>query len=204
MFNLKLKQLREAKNISQKQLASILLVSQSTVGNWEAGTREPSFEMVEALADFFNVSIDYLLGREIDGMMPHTSNGVLIPILGEVAAGIPVTAVEEILGYEEITPQMAAQGEHFALKIKGDSMEPKFSNGDIVIVRQQEDVDTGEIAVVLVNSEEATVKKVKKEAGGLMLIPTNPAFEPRFFTNSDVKKLPVIIVGRVVELRAKF
>lgn len=83
-------------------------------------------------------------------------------------------------------------------------MEPRITDGDVVIVRQQDDCDTGDTAIVIVNGEEATVKRIKKSPEGLMLIPTNPAYEPLFFSNKEIEQLPVRVVGKVVELRAKF
>ncbi len=131
------------------------------------------------------------------------TKGIKIPVLGKVVAGVPIDAVEEILDYEEITQEMASQGEHFALQVKGDSMEPRISDGDIVIFRKQSDVDTGNIAVVLVNGDEATIKKIKKRPDGIMLIPTNPEYEVMFYSNQEIEQLPVRIIGRAIELRAK-
>lgn len=127
-----------------------------------------------------------------------------IPVLGEVAAGIPIEAVQDIVDYEEIDQALATTGEFFGLRIKGSSMEPRMREGDVVIVRKQEDVDTGDTAVVLVNGNEATVKKIKKGEQGITLLPTNPAYDPMFFTSAEIESLPVVILGKVVELRAKF
>ena len=99
---------------------------------------------------------------------------------------------------------MSRQGKFFALKIKGDSMEPKFSEGDVVIVQQQSTVENGDIAVVLVNGGDATVKKFYRSDSGIKLISTNPAYDPFYFTPDEVNTLPVQIIGKVVELRAKF
>ena len=99
---------------------------------------------------------------------------------------------------------MAAKGEYIALKIKGDSMEPKISDGDVVIVRLQPDFNNGDIVIVLVNGDEATCKKIKKTPEGVMLISTNPAYEPMFYSKKQVGELPVRVLGKVVELRAKF
>ena len=79
-----------------------------------------------------------------------------------------------------------------------------MSSGDIVIVRAQNDCDTGDIAIVLVNGDEATVKRIKKGPEGLMLIPNNPAYEPMYYSNAEIESLPVRVIGKVVELRAKF
>ena len=106
--------------------------------------------------------------------------------------------------YKEITPDENNSEEYFALRIHGASMEPRMREGDIVIVRKQEDADTGDTAVVLVGRETATVKKIKKTGDGIQLIPTNPAYDPLYYTAADVARLPVRIIGKVVELRAKY
>lgn len=197
MFSDRLKELRNARGITQQQLADWTGLGRTRIGNYERGVREPDFETQEILADFFNVRLDYLMDRK---STPVTR----IPVLGQVIAGIPIEAIEEILDYEEISTDMATQGEYFGLQIKGNSMEPKFSNGDVIIVRKQDDVDSGDIAIVLVNGNEATVKKIKKFDGGINLIPTNPDYDVLTYTNEEIENLPVRIIGKVVELRAKF
>lgn len=127
-----------------------------------------------------------------------------IPVYGSVAAGIPLNAIQDIEDYEEIAEDMARSGEYAALKIKGNSMLPRFTPGDVVIVRLQDDVDSGDIAIVLVNGDEATCKKIKKTPEGVMLISTNPDYEPMFYSNQEITDLPVRIWGKVIELRAKF
>lgn len=187
--------------MKQSALAAELNVGQNTISNWETGKTEPDQKSLKMMAEIFKTSIDELLGQ--------TSNlgrdgYIRIPVLGRVAAGIPIDAIEEIIDWEDISADMAAGGaEYFGLQIKGDSMEPKISDGDIVIVRKQPDVDSGEIAVVLVNGDDATVKRVKKSVAGITLISNNPAYDPMFYSNEDIEKLPVAILGRVVELRAK-
>ena len=137
MFSENLKILREKKQMTQQQLADKLEISRSTIGMYENGSREPDFETLELIADFFNINMDRLIGN----LNPNTKR--MIPVLGLVRAGIPIDAVEHILDYEEISEEMARQGEFFALQIKGDSMEPKISEGDVVIVRKQPDVENG-------------------------------------------------------------
>lgn len=204
---LRLKELRKQKGLNQTAFAKAFGVAQNTVSNWENGNRTLDTATANQIANFFGVSVDYLLGRETvtDGPPePSVPGSKWIPVIGTIPAGTPVEAIEDILDYEEITPKMASQGEHFALKIKGHSMEPKISDGDVVIVRQQDDCENGEIAVVLVNGDEATVKRIKKRPEGLLLIPNNPAYEPMFYSNEEIESLPVRIIGKVVELRAKF
>lgn len=200
-----IKKARKMAGLSQKEVAVTLKVSAPTVSDWESGNMYPSAENLKKLSVLLNCPIDYLLNQDnfFDGP-PRSTGGVWIPVLGKIAAGIPIEAIEDIEDYEEITKEMASHGEHFALRVKGDSMEPKISNGDVVIVCKQEDCETGDVAAVIVNGESATVKRIKKRPEGLMLIPSNPAYEPMFYSNEDVEKLPVKILGKVVELRAKF
>ncbi len=99
---------------------------------------------------------------------------------------------------------MARTGEFFALQINGDSMEPRFTRGDVVIVKAQEDAESEDIVIVQINGNDATCKKLKKFDDSIMLISTNPKYEPMVFSNQQIKEKPVAIIGRVVELRAKF
>ena len=208
-----IKILRESKGLTQDELGKKIGVSGKTVSSWELETKTPRMGAIQRLADFFDVTKSEIIEDDDDSIDIYSSDTQLhpsipgskwIPVVGTIPAGTPVEAIEEILDYEEISPQMASQGEHFALKIKGQSMEPKISDSDVVIVRKQDDCDSGDVAVVLVNGDEATVKRIKKEPSGIMLIPSNPAYEPKFYSNEQVKNLPVRIIGKVVELRAKF
>ena len=115
---------------------------------------------------------------------------------------MPIEMVTDILEYVEIDASWS--GEYFALRISGKSMESKMSEGDIAIVRKQSTVDSGQVAVVTVNSESATVKKVILSPEGIMLIPFNPEYEAKFYVNDEVLALPVEILGRVVEVRKRF
>lgn len=208
-FRTRLKQLRNEKKINQRELANFLKVAPSTISMYESGQREPNFEVLESLADFFNVDLNYLLGKsdKTTKLMledSQSSQGLQIPVLGTVAAGIPISAVEDILDYEEIPQSWENQGEFFALRIKGDSMQPKMDDGDVVIVRQQSDANSGDTVIVLVNGDDATCKKLQKTENGIMLLSTNPNYLPMFFTNEEILTKPVVILGKVVELRSKF
>ncbi|WP_337803000.1 S24 family peptidase [Megasphaera sp.] len=201
----RLKMLREEKGLTQKDLAEKLSLTPKAISFYELGSREPSGDALIRMAHILGTTTDYLLGnsttKEAD---QKVGRGVRIPVLGRVVAGIPIEAVEEILDYEEITPELAATGEFFALKIRGHSMEPRMMEGDVVIVRRQDDVDSGDVAIVLVNGDEATVKRVKKQPEGITLIATNTSvYEPHFYSNKEIADLPVRILGRVVELRGK-
>lgn len=189
--------------MKQIDLAKRLNVRQTTISNWETGRTEPDSATLQKLAELFDVSVDYILGHSLTKHISKTG-GLRIPVLGDVAAGIPIEAVQDIVDYEEIDAAMASSGEYFGLRIKGSSMEPRMREGDVVIVRKQDYADTGDTAVVLVNGDSATVKKIKKGPDGLSLIPTNPAYDPMYYTAAEVESLPVRILGRVVELRAKY
>ena len=187
---------------SQADLAKLLFVNQTAVSQWERGVTTPSPPILLKLSQLYGVSTDYLLGKNTS---TDDKKGAKIPVLGDVAAGIPIEAVENIVDYEEIDTAMASNGKYYGLRIKGSSMEPRIREGDVVIVRQQEDADTGDTAVVLVNGESATVKRIKKEPdGGLWLLPNNPAYDPQHYSPTEVAEKPVRIIGKVVELRGKF
>ena len=198
--------LREKYNLTQAELGEIAGVTDRAVSAWEKGIAEPRMGAIQKIADYFSIPKSAI----VDDFDENNSGrkivkGVRIPVLGYVRAGVPIDAVEEVLDYEEIHPNMAASGDYFALQIKGDSMEPKFSEGDVVIVREQPDVESGEIAIVLVNGDEGTVKKlVKYDNGSIALVASNPAYSPMMFTPEQIEMLPVRVVGKVVELRAKF
>ena len=199
----RLKMLRTQSKKTQQEVATALGVNRTTYTKYETGDIAPPRDMLLAIAKYFDVSVDYLLGTTVVKDVTST-HGVAIPVLGDVQAGLPMEAVENIIDYEEIPESMARSGEYFGLRIRGASMEPRFTEGDVVIVRKQSTIETGEIGVVLVNGDSATIKKIKRSAAGITLIPTNPAFEPMFYDNEEIRDLPVTIVGKVVELRAKF
>ena len=192
-----LKFYREQRGLSQTELGKIVGVATSTISMYELGKREPDFETEEALADFFNVSLSNLRGKP-------SSEARSLPVYARVAAGIPLEASGEVVDYEEIPEAMARTGDYFGLRVVGDSMEPKISDGDTVIVRKQDDAESGEVVVVMVNGSDACVKRLKKFPGGIMLVSTNPAYEPITYTAEEIERLPVRIIGKVVELRAKF
>lgn len=193
-------------NLSQTELAEKIQVSKQTLYKYENNiiTNVPS-DKIESIASALNVTPAFLMGwdEKVNSSNSKTTNGVKINVLGRVAAGIPISAVEDIIDTEEISEEMASAGEFFGLKIKGDSMEPRIYDGDVVIVRQQSDADSGDIVIALVNGDDATCKRLTKYAGGIGLISLNPKYEPMMFSDEDIEKKPVKIIGRVVELRGK-
>lgn len=206
-FKDRLRDLRLSRGLTLQQVADYVGLQKAAIYKYEHGlTVNPKRSLIEKLAVLFQVSPSYLLGINDDEVKSDSvTKGVRIPVLGNVAAGIPITAITDVEDWEEIPEKLASSGTYFALRIKGQSMEPRIKNGDVVIVRQQDDVDSGDVAIVLVNGDEATVKEIKKLDTGIMLIGWNTAvYSPRFYSANDIKSLPVRIIGKVVELRGKF
>ena len=195
----KIKYLRLQYNLTLEELGDLVGVGKSTVRKWETGDiANMRRDNIVNVAKALNTTPEYLMGwkKKISRK---------IPILGTVVAGIPITAQQEVLGYEEITSEMAQKGEHFALKVKGSSMEPTILAGDIVIIQQQSDVESGDISVVLIGNENATLKKVSKSNSGITLTALNViVYEPHFYSWENIEKLPITIIGKVVELRRSF
>ena len=191
------------KNMIPQELANASGVSKASISQYLNGSHAPSNISSGKMAKILNVNPVWLMGFDVP-MNEDTSShprrkGVPIPVYGRVAAGVPIEMIEDIIAEE-----MARTGEFFALQIHGDSMEPRMKEGDVVIVRKQEDAETGETVIATVNGTDATCKRLRKYKDGIELIPTNPSYEPLFFSNKEVEKKPVCILGRVVELRAKF
>lgn len=196
-----LKKYLKINNISRNQLSESLGISYSTISDWINGKAYPRIDKIEMMANYFGINKSDLVEEH---SKEEKNQGLKIPVLGTVAAGIPISAVEDILDYEEVPQSWENQGEFFALRIKGDSMQPKMDDGDVVIVRQQSDANSGDTVIVLVNGDDATCKKLQKIENGIMLVSTNPNYLPMFYSNEEIVTKPVVILGKVVELRSKF
>lgn len=192
---------RTSKGLSQEQVAEFLGVHRTTYNRYEKGTRDPDLETISKLAVLFEVTTDFLLGSNAKSL--YSDRFGKIPLLGTVPAGTPIEAIENVEEYIDMYPRFVKHGELFALRVQGDSMEPDLRTGDIAIVEKQGFVDSGTIAVVRVNGEDVTIKKVKLVQNGLMLIPTNPAYDPVFFNVDQIAALPVSIIGKVIEIRRR-
>ena len=184
--------------------------SKSHLSQYVNGKSNPDNEKIFLLSKVFGVTEAWLLGynvpryERIENTGPQTPQGLKIPVLGTVAAGIPISAVEEILDYEEVPQSWKNQGEFFGLRIKGDSMKPDINHGDTVIVRKQSTANNGDVVITLVNGDDVTCKKFEKLDNGIILISNNSEYSPMYFSNEEVVTKPVVILGRVVELRRKF
>lgn len=207
-----IKKLRLKHQLSQSELARLVGYSnRTTIAKIEAGKIDIPQSKIAEFAKALHVDPVHLMGLSDNNSTPSSTainfqpKGVQIPVLGYVIAGVPISATEDILGYEEIPKKLADTGDFFALRIKGASMEPQFFEGDVVIVRQQSDVDDNDIAIVLVNGDEATVKQIKKNDAGITLIGFNVSvYPPHFYSNKDIEDLPVSIIGKVIQVRRDY
>lgn len=193
----KIKALCDGKGVSIKRFEQDCGLSNGYYSSIRRHGSMPSADKLNTIAQYFGVSRDYLLGKESQG----ESVGVMIPLLGRVAAGVPISAVENIIGQEEISRNTAIQGEFFALKIKGDSMSPYIMDGDIVVVRQQNTAESGDVVIALVNGHDGVCKKFRKLETGIALTSVNPAYDPMIFDHREIDSIPVYIMGKVIEIR---
>lgn len=201
-FYRRLKQLCEAKGTSITKVTSEMGWSTSLGTNWKNGMT-PRGSKLQALAEYFGVPTGYLLGEENVVDIPKNPKYKEIPVFGCVAAGVPIEAIGDAIDTEQLSPDTDLSYEYCGLVIHGDSMYPKFMDGDVAIVRLQNDVESGDTAIVFVNGQEATCKVVKKVEDGIELHSINPNYGVMYFTPEQVKSYPVKIWGKVIELRRK-
>lgn len=195
---------RKELDITLEEIGDYVGVSKTTVQRWESGNiSNMRRDRIKKLSEILQLDVEALIGTE-EAERKENSVFTKVPVLGKVAAGVPITAQEDVAGWEEVPTQWVKNDVIFALQIKGDSMEPRIVEGDIVIVRQQSDVNSGETAVVMVGSDEAVCKKVVKNSTGIALISNNPKYAPMFFTQQEIEEKPVTVLGKVIQLRAHF
>lgn len=208
-----IKQYRLRKNMTLTDLAKILgYANKSSIARIESGQTDLPQSKLEAIANALGVSpIDLLDLPEKNNQDDSDTHPrpIRIPVYGCIAAGIPIEEIEDIDDWEEINYPNARRGEYIALRIKGDSMEPRICEGDVIIIHLQPTVDNGDLAAVRVNDNYtdgvcATCKKIRfTPDGGIMLISSNPAYEPMYYSRKQIRDEGVEIIGKVVELRAK-
>ena len=218
-FGKTLKTLRKSRNISATKLSEDLNIHRGSLSNWETGRRTPDSEMLLKIANYFNVSVDYLLGNDTDDTDLFNLKGdvrflkkvkdnemVKIPVLGAIRAGLPLYADENIIDYEYVHQEELMMGEEtFFLEVKGDSMiNARIYEGDRVRIRKQNHLDNnGDIMAVRVNGDEATLKRVYLQENGIALISENPKYAPMFYPASEIESGYVEIIGRAMEVKIK-
>lgn len=200
-----IKRLRKERKYTQAHLAELLGIKPTTVASWEQGRNKPLMDKVQKMAIIFNVPISEIVGGEESGTpsnviypLSDSLQRVTIPIIGEIACGDPITAEENIEGYtEETFEKPIPSGTLFALRCKGHSMEPTIHDGSLVTIREQPDVEDGEIAAVLVDGDtEATLKRIKRQGDLVMLMPDNKNYDPIILD----KRNPGRIIGKAVHV----
>lgn len=215
----RLRELRLSKGLKQAELAAKLNITQGALSGWETGRYSIGNNDLRILANFFGVSIDYLLGEPTlptpqklkepfnlqmfsqRNLQPMNEENKKIPIIGSVKCGTNGLAFEYLEGYIFVGDQF--KGEAVAFRCRGDSMiDLGISDGDLAIVRLQDDVECGDLAVVVINGDEGALKRVRKFDGGISLESANAAYPSRIFTGADLST--VKIVGKVLEIRKRF
>lgn len=198
----------ERKGIDQRILAGEIGVSDVTISNWVRGVKYPRIDKIQALAEYFGVNHSDLVSdqsstdilREAKNIYMVAPATVKVPVLGTISCGEPILAEENIKDYRYESKDMLPSGVTFYLEANGDSMEPTIPNGSLVLIRHQPDVESGEIAAVLLNdNEEATLKRVKKQGKNIFLYPENSNYSPIIID----KEHPAKIIGKAIEVKFK-
>lgn len=204
IFSKNLKYYMELNNKDRNDVCRDLKFPYTTFAEWYNGNIYPRIDKIEMLANYFNIKKSDLIERKVDddlkkiGAIPLSEiKTTKIPILGKVKAGYDYLAQENIIEYIFFNIDSSDKENYYALYVTGDSMEPLFDDGDIVIVHKQDDFSSGDNCVVLINGDEATVKKVYKGTTGIKLQAVNPYYPPRIFTEEEIRDLPVKIIGVV-------
>lgn len=206
-FNIRLQKAMNIRNIKASELSEKAKIPKSAISQYLSGLYEAKQKSIFKLATALNVSEGWLMGLDVPmeeniKKIDNLGNIVVpIPLIGTVKAGYDYLAEEYWEGTVDLDKKIADTGEFFALKIKGDSMIPIFFEDDIVIIKKQNDCENNEVAVVIVNGNEGTLKKVRKTDEGIILQPFNQAYSPVMYTNKEIKEIPIVIAGVFQELR---
>ena len=185
---------------NQPDIAEVLGVTKSAVNSYFTGTKMPRMDRIKKLAEHFGCNVSDLID---DKTVEDQITAVAIPVLGTVPAGVPIEAIQDILGYEEIPKIMADTGEFFCLRVEGNSMYPLLYSGETIVIKKQETADNGDIVVALVDNEETTVKRLKKMSDGIILEAENPEYNSLYFNEKQIQNEKVKIIGKAVESRKK-
>ena len=185
---------------NQPDIAEVLGVTKSAVNAYFMGNKMPRMDRIKKLADHFGCNVSDLVD---DKSIEDQVTAVAIPVLGIVPAAVPIEAIQDILGYEEIPKIMADTGEFFCLRVEGNSMYPLLYSGETIVIKKQETADNGDIVVALVDNEETTVKRLKKVSDGIILEAENPEYNSLYFNEKQIQNEKVKIIGKAVESRKK-
>ena len=209
-----IKQYRTKNDLSQRAFASRTSLSPSYINTLEKiynpKTGKPysvTTDVALELANAMNMKIEDLLNiinKDQEFKINSTSNSAVVFVYGSIPAGVPMECIEDIIDTEEIPADMLRGGkQYFGLKVKGNSMEPEYLDGDTLILEKADDCESGDDCVVMVNGNDGTFKRVIKNENGIILQPLNSEYYPMVFTNEQIESLPVRVVGIVEEIRRK-
>ena len=174
----------------------------TTFTDWYNGNIYPGIDKIEKIANYFRIEKSDLI--EDSEKRKNSVNSAVVFIYGSIPAGVPMECIEDIIDTEEIPADMLKGGkQYFGLKVKGNSMEPEYIDGDIIILEKIEDCESGQDCVVMVNGNSGTFKRVFKNENGIILQPLNSEYQPMIYTNEQIESLPVKVIGKAVELRRK-
>lgn len=198
VFSINLKQQLDKRGLNQTDMARDLNLPETTVSNWMKASTYPRPDKIQLMADYFNIRRSDLTEEQPTNLIEIQPNFAKIPILGTIACGEPILAEQNVEGYMYEFSELLPAGNIFALVAKGDSMEPTIPNGSKVLIREQSEVEYGEIAAVLVNGDtEATLKRVKKQGDTILLMPDNPKHEPYIVDQNN----PAKIIGKAISFK---
>lgn len=201
----RLQELMDYLGVNATEFGKMTGIPKSSISMYLSGQRIMKSDRIGIISEKFGIDPAWLMDRDVPMRQSVKESDVIeVPIYGKVAAGNGVCAYEDVSGYVTVSRKLASTGDIFALRITGDSMQPRIADGDVVIVRKQSDADNGDTVIALVNGDDAICKRLRKYDGGIMLLSNNPKYEPRVFTKQDTDDIPVRIIGRVMELRSEF
>lgn len=204
MLEKTIKIMRKNAKLTQAQLAGALGITQQAVGRWENGSSAPDPKTLVKMAEIFGVSLDALLNAPSLTAGQSSANfgegNVMIPVLGTVRAGYGALAFEEELGQE--SANVRDPEKYFYLIVKGDSMEPRISDGDLALVRKQQTLEDGELGVIVYGEGEGTLKRFQKKGNAVVLQPFNPSYDAIILSGEELENL--YIAGKVVETKARW
>ena len=198
----RIRSLRLQKSLKQEELAKIINVSQASLSGYENEKYEPDKKTLLKLATFFGVTVDYLLGFDKPaGCLEKTYSN--IPVYRKLRTDVPNQFPEEIHYCKPFGSRTTTKGEYFGLKVSGDRMEPRICEGDVIIARRQTNANTGDIVIVQISTDYAAVMELIKYGSGITLVSFNPKYRPKSFSNEEIVSLPVVVMGKAVELRRR-
>lgn len=212
-FSYRLKTAMNIRGIKASELSEKAHIPKSAISQYLSGLYEAKQKTIFKLATALNISEAWLMGLDvpmeknfddnIQGKEKET-NSAIVFVYGTIPAGIPMECIENILDTEEISADMLKGGkQYFGLRVKGNSMEPEYLDGDTLILEKADDCESGDDAIIMVNGNDGTFKRVFKNENGIILQPLNPEYSPVVYSNEQIENLPVRIIGIVEEIRRK-